>query len=354
MNHLKLVKSYYDAVIAKDIIVLDSLLRKGYGIRTNQGKLVFNYNDLELMLDTYGLITYNIVDIENTIDTVYVRMNVEYSMDSVVRNDNIVVKFVLKDNLILRLFETIEKPGFTRVKCTVTYDGSTFSGFQRQPDLMTVQGEIEKALWYLTKEEITIHSSGRTDKGVHAINQTFHFDTLSKINPDDFARILRSYLPDTIYLKHSEKVHSTFHSRYDAYSKEYEYKLNLGEYDPIQRNYEWNINGVDIGLLKKELKSIIGTHDFTSFTKTKEDKIMTRTIFDVIVRESSGYLYISIIGSGFLRYMVRYIIGTVIEIAKGNVNQSLLDFINYKNSSEVKWKAPSSGLYLKEVVYLNY
>ncbi len=249
------------------------------------------------------------------------------------------------------MFETIKKVGYTRIRCTVTYDGSTFSGFQRQPDLMTVQGEIEKALFYLTKEEITIHSSGRTDKGVHAINQTFHFDTLSKIEPNDFARVLRSYLPDSIYLKSSEKVHATFHSRYDSYSKEYVYKLNLGEYDPIQREYEWNVNDIDVVLLKKELSSIIGTHDFTSFTKTKEDKIMTRTIFDINVEEKGDYLYISIIGSGFLRYMVRYIIGTVVEIAKGNTKETLIDFINYKNSSEVKWKAPSSGLYLKEVIY---
>jgi len=204
---------------------------------------------------------------------------------------------------------------------------------------------------YLTKEEITIHSSGRTDKGVHAINQVFHFDTISKIDPKDFARVLKSYLPDSIYIKSSEKVHATFHSRYDSYSKEYTYKLNLGEYDPIQRNYEWNVTNIDINLLKKELNSIIGTHNFTSFTKTKEDKIMTRTIFDVNIEERGDYLFISIIGSGFLRYMVRYIIGTVVEISKGNINDSLLDFISYKNSSKVLWKAPSSGLYLKEVIY---
>ena len=146
-------------------------------------------------------------------------------------------------------------------------------------------------------------------------------------------------------------MHPTFHSRYDSYSKEYEYKLNVGEYDPIQRNYEWNVSGINIDILKTELKSIIGTHDFTSFTKTKEDKNMIRTIFNVEVIEQGDYLYISIVGNGFLHYMVRYIVGTVVEIAKGNVVDSLQNFIEYKNSSEVKWKAPSSGLYLKEVIY---
>jgi tRNA pseudouridine38-40 synthase len=351
MDKSKLINTYFDAIKIKDIIGLKTLLGEGFGIRTFFGKLIFSYEDLEATLDKFNLITYDIIDLELSSDIGYVYTIIEYSIDSVVMNECIVVKFVFKDNKIIRVFETIKKVGYTRIRCTVTYDGSTFSGFQRQPDLMTVQGEIEKALFYLTKEEITIHSSGRTDKGVHAINQTFHFDTLSKIEPNDFARVLRSYLPDSIYLKSSEKVHATFHSRYDSYSKEYVYKLNLGEYDPIQREYEWNVNDIDVVLLKKELSSIIGTHDFTSFTKTKEDKIMTRTIFDINVEEKGDYLYISIIGSGFLRYMVRYIIGTVVEIAKGNTKETLIDFINYKNSSEVKWKAPSSGLYLKEVIY---
>ena len=351
MDKTKLINSYFNAVKAKDINGLRTLLGEGFGIRTFFGKLIFNYEDLESTFNNFNLVTADIIDLELSSDIGYVYTIVEYSLDSVVMNECIVVKFVFKDNKIVRVFEIVKKVGYTRIKCNVTYDGSTFSGFQRQPDLMTVQGEIEKALFYLIKEEITIHSSGRTDKGVHAINQTFHFDTLSKIEPNDFARVLRSYLPDSIYLKSSEKVHATFHSRYDSYSKEYVYKLNLGEYDPIQRNYEWNVSNIDISLLKKELDSIIGTHDFTSFTKTKEDKIMTRTIFDINVEEKGDYLYISIVGSGFLRYMVRYIIGTVVEIAKGNTKETLSDFIKYKNSSEVKWKAPSTGLYLKEVIY---
>ena len=208
-----------------------------------------------------------------------------YSFNRENRSDSIIAKFVFKDNLIIRAYETIEKVGYSRLMCTVTYDGSIYSGFQRQPGLLTVQGEIEKGLKFLTKEDITIYSSGRTDKGVHAINQTFHFDTLSKIDPINFSRVLGNFLPDSIYLKSSKLVHDTFHTRYDAYSKEYVYKINTAEYDPIQRNYEWNVKGINIELLKKELNSIIGTHDFTSFTKTKEDKLMVRTIYDTKVEE---------------------------------------------------------------------
>ncbi len=351
MNKNEIVNTYFEAFRAKDVELIKGIMSDGFGVRTFLGKLIFDFKDIELLFKKYSLIDTNIINFSELSDIVYINVLVEYSIDSKIQNECVIVKFVFKENLIIRAYETIKKVRHTRIKCIVTYDGSTFSGFQKQPDLMTVQGEIEEALWHLTKEEITIHSSGRTDKGVHAINQVFHFDTLSKINPKDFARVLRSYLPDSIHLLSSEEVHPTFHSRYDAYSKEYVYKINVGEYDPIQRNYEWNVNGIDIDILKKEVLSIIGTFDFTSFTKTKEDKIMTRTIFDIKVKEEGSYLYISIIGSGFLRYMVRYIIGTVVEIAKGEVDDTLLNFISYKNSSEVKWKAPSSGLYLKEVKY---
>ena len=351
MDKSKLVDTYFEAFRAKDIESLKSILGPGFGVRTFLGSLMFDFKDIEKLFETYSLIDTNIINFDELNDVVNINVLIEYKIDSEVINECVIVKFVIKDDLILRAYETIKKVGYTRIKCSVTYDGSTFNGFQRQPDLKTVQGEIEKALWYLLKEKITIHSSGRTDKGVHAINQVFHFDTLSKIEPKDFARVLRSYLPDSIFLLSSEKVYPAFHSRYDSYSKEYMYKINIGEYDPIQRNYEWNISGINLDILRREFMSIKGTHDFTSFTKTKEDKNMIRTIFDVKIEEKDSYIYISITGNGFLRYMVRYLVGTAIEIAKGNINDTLLGFISYKNSSTVKWKAPSCGLYLKEVIY---
>lgn len=351
MDKSKIVNSYFEAFRAKDIELLKLVLGPGFGVKTFLGNLIFNLEDIEKLFETYSLMDTNIINFNELNDIVNINVLIEYKIDSVINNECLIVKFIFKEGLIVRAYETIKKVGYTRIKCSVTYDGSTFSGFQRQPKLRTVQGEIEKALWYLTKEEITIYSSGRTDKGVHAINQVFHFDSSSKIEPNDFARILRNYLPDSIYLLSSEKVYPAFHSRYDSYSKEYMYKINVGEYDPIQRNYEWNVLGIDLDILRREFMSIKGTHDFTSFTKTKEDKKMIRTIFDVKIVEKDTYIYISIIGNGFLRYMIRYLVGTAIEIAKGNINDTLLDFISHKNSSVIKWKAPSSGLYLKEVIY---
>lgn len=352
MNKRDIIDLYFESFRAKDIKILKSIFKHdGFGVRTFIGNLLFSFEDIEKIFLTYTVNDVLIKDFEELNDVVYVKATMKYTKDSIVKSENIIVKFVFLKNLLIRAFETVEKEGYSRIMCVVSYDGSTFSGFQRQPGLSTVQGEIEKGLWFMTKEKVTVHSSGRTDKGVHAINQTFHFDTRSKIDPNNFGRVLNSYLPDSIHITSSKVVHNTFHCRYDAFSKEYVYKINIGEYDPIQRNYEWHVDGVNVEILKREVMSIIGIHNFTSFTKTKEDKRMIREIFDVKVEEKGSYIYISIIGSGFLRYMVRYIIGASVEIAKGNVDDTLLNFIGYLDSSTVKWKAPSSGLYLKEVRY---
>ena len=313
------------------------------------GYLVFKEIEKEFL--KFQLLSFLITDYKETNDVVYCNIVFQYEYNNTKLDSAVVVKFIFENSTIIKTYETQENSKYTRVKCIVSYNGSVFSGFQRQPNLRTVQGDIEKGLKFLTKEDITIHSSGRTDKGVHALNQVFHFDTLSKINPNNFGRVLNSYLPDSIYIKSSSKTHKTFHSRYDVLSKEYMYVINYDEYDPIKRDYEWFVSDFDIDVLTRELDKLIGIHDFTSFTKTEEDKEMVREIIDVKIIKTDSHLYISIIGKGFLRYMVRYLIGTLIEIAKGNIDNSILDFIEIKNSSEVRWKAPSCGLFLKEVIY---
>lgn len=351
MTKRKSIETYFEAFRTQDIDLLQTLFDNELGVRSFLGDLVFSLSAIESLFNKYQLHTVTITEFIEQKDVVYINANVKYKYNLLDISEHIIGRFIFKDDLISRAYEAIEKVGYTRIMCTLTYDGSTYSGFQRQPGLLTVQGVLEKGLKFLTKEDITIYSSGRTDKGVHAINQTFHFDTLSKIKPIDFARVLGNYLPDSIYLKSSKFAHSTFHSRYDAYSKEYVYKINTGENNPIQRNYEWHVDGINIDILKKELKSIVGTHNFTSFTKTSEDKRMIRTILSVDIEEKGDFLIISIIGTGFLRYMVRYLVGTAVEISKGDIDETLLNFIYYKDSGKVLWKAPSCGLYLKKVTY---
>ncbi|MCK5387791.1 MAG: tRNA pseudouridine(38-40) synthase TruA [Candidatus Izimaplasma sp.] len=352
MNKIDAVDLYYRAWVKKDIELLSSnVLSDEFGIRNFFKAVIFNLDEIETEFRKFSLLKYSIEIIEELENVLYCNLIFDYEYKYVKVNRDITAKFAFKDNKITRVYEIIDNPKYTRIKCTISYDGSIYSGFQRQLDLRTVQGDIEKALKYLTNEDITIQSSGRTDKGVHALNQVIHFDTLSKIEPENFARVLKSYLPDSIYIKSSSKEHKTFHSRYDVFTKEYVYVINYKEYNPIQRNYEWFMQDFDLEILTKELNKLIGTHDFTSFTKTTEDKIMVREIKDVKIRKTDTHIYISIIGKGFLRYMVRYLVGTLIEIAQGKSNYSITDFIDMKNSSEVVWKAPSSGLYLKEVIY---
>ena len=124
-----------------------------------------------------------------------------------------------------------------RIKCTVAYDGTLFNGYQRQPGQRTVQGEIEAALEKISKQPVTIHSSGRTDTGVHAYGQVFHFDSVVNMDGSRYVRALNSILPEDIYIIDSQEVHPEFHSRYHGKVKEYRYRLSLNEYNPMKRNY---------------------------------------------------------------------------------------------------------------------
>ena len=352
MDKIVIIDNYYQAWVNNDINLIEQIINKNqFGIRNFFKEVMFSISDVEKEFNRFQISSFKVSNIEEKNNVVYCDVHFEYEFKNAKLDATVVAKFVFEKNKIIKIYETLEKSKYNRIKCVVSYDGSTFHGFQIQPSIKTVQGDIEKGLKFLTGEDIIIHSSGRTDKGVHALNQVFHFDTLSKIDPNNFGRVLNSYLPDSIYIKSSSLVHKTFHSRYDVKSKEYVYIINYKEYNPIRRNYEWFVQGFDIEKLSTELNKLIGTYDFTSFTKIDEDKDMIRKIIDVKIIKTDSHLHISIIAKGFLRYMVRYLVGTLIEIARGKGELSIIDYIEMKNASKITWKAPSSGLYLKEVIY---
>ncbi|MCK5761763.1 MAG: tRNA pseudouridine synthase A, partial [Candidatus Izimaplasma sp.] len=224
MEKIDIVNSYYDSWIQKDINLLsDTLSENKFGIRNFFKSVIFNSSEIETEFQRFDLLEYSINIIEETENTMYCNIRFKYNYKKSLLNMNIIAKIVFKNNKITRIYETQDNPNYTRIKCVISYDGSIYNGFQRQLNLRTVQGDFEKGLKFLTNEDITIQSSGRTDKGVHALNQVIHFDTLSKIEPNNFFRVLKSYLPDSIYIKSSSKEHKTFHSRYDVLSKEYMY-----------------------------------------------------------------------------------------------------------------------------------
>lgn len=241
---------------------------------------------------------------------------------------------------------------------TFSYDGSKYSGYQKQPRRKTVQGELEKALFQInSNKEVQVSASGRTDAGVHAYNQKAHFDLDCEISCDKLKQSINSLIPDDIYVKNVNRVSDDFHARYNVKAKEYIYKINMGNYNPIEKDYVFQYNKkLDIPEMERALKYLEGTHDFTSFVKStdvKED--CTRTIIQAtLIRDLKNVneITIAILGTGFMRYMVRNIVGMLIEIGEGKYkSESIIDVLNKKDRKKAGICAPACGLYLKDVYY---
>ena len=240
----------------------------------------------------------------------------------------------------------------------VSYDGSKYFGFQKQRKGNTIQEELEKALTKINSDKkVSLSASGRTDAGVHALNQTAHFDLKVDIEESRVLNSLNSLLPEDIYVKRVEKSSKDFHARFDAKAKEYIYKINMGEYSPIEKDYVYQYNKrLNVPEIERALKYIEGTHNFKSFTKTDEEKDdYTRTIIQTsLIRDTRelNKITISILGTGFMRYMVRNIVGTLIEIGEGKrKSEDVFHILAAKDRKVAGKAAPANGLYLKDVFY---
>ncbi len=238
---------------------------------------------------------------------------------------------------------------------TFSYDGSKYNGYQKQPNGRTIQNEIEKALFQINGGEVVnISASGRTDAGVHALNQKAHFDLNKDLPPEKLLRALNSLIPGDIYIKEINIVDNDFHARFDVKSKEYIYKINIGEYNPIEKDYIYQYNKqLNIEEMNKALKYLEGTHDFKSFTKTDEEKDdYVRTILKADLKEESNIITISFLGTGFLRYMVRNMVGLLIEIGEGKrKSEDIINILEAKDRKKAGKTANPEGLYLKDVFY---
>ena len=241
---------------------------------------------------------------------------------------------------------------------TFAYDGSKYSGYQKQPKQKTIQGEIEKALKQINDgKEVSLVASGRTDAGVHAYNQRAHFDLETKITPEKLKMGLNSLIPDDIYVKKVFEVDKDFHARFNVKAKEYIYKINMGMYNPIEKDYIYQYNKkLDIPEMERALKYLEGTHDFRSFVKIDEEKddykrtiVQTSLIRDV---KNVNQIVISILGTGFMRYMVRNIVGMLLEIGEGKYkSEDIIAILKMKDRTKAGICAPACGLYLKDVYY---
>ena len=242
---------------------------------------------------------------------------------------------------------------------TFSYDGSDFKGYQKQANCRTVQGEIESVLKKINGDkEVKIVATGRTDAGVHAMNQKAHFDVDSELDVDKFLNSANSLLPNDIYIRKIDKVSDDFHARFNALGKEYIYKINLGDYDPLERKYVYQCNKkLDVVEMERAMKYVEGTHNFKAFTKTDEDKPddYVRTLSQTnLIRDLKDVNKITLvfIGTGFLRYMVRNIVGTLIEVGEGKrKSEEVIDILNSQDRTKAGKTANPEGLYLKNVFY---
>lgn len=242
-----------------------------------------------------------------------------------------------------------------RYRIDFSYDGTNFNGYQLQPNLRTVQNELEKAVSYLNRQTYTsVQSSGRTDKGVHALNQVAHFDLEINTTLDKIKRGLNSNLPEDIHIIKVRKVSNNFHARFKAKKKEYVYKINVGEYNPMERNYVYQYNRfLDIDKMWEAIQYFEGTHDFTSFVSTEDEREnKVRTIIKTNIKKKKDIIEISFQADGFMKYQVRNMVGLLIAIGSGKkVPTDVNKIIEAKDRTKSVKTAAAEGLYLKKVWY---
>lgn len=242
-----------------------------------------------------------------------------------------------------------------RYLITFSYNGAKFHGYQKQNDVNSVQEELENKLTLINNNEfVSVIASGRTDAGVHAINQCAHFDLKIEISPLQLKKALNSLLNGNIYIKSVEEVSNDFHARFDVKQKEYIYKINLGEYNPLELEYIYQYNNkLDIDSMSKAIKLFEGEHNFKSFTKANvEIDDFVRTIYEADIRLEDDILTIRFLGNGFMRYMVRNMVGFLIEIGEGKRDISdVTSVLLEEDRTKAGKTAPSCGLYLNKVIY---
>lgn len=236
-----------------------------------------------------------------------------------------------------------------------SYDGTNFCGYQTQPNLRTVQTELENAIEVVNNNiRKVVQSSGRTDKGVHALCQYAHVDLDIDITPQKLKRAINSNLKDDIHVINTKVVSDSFHARYSSKEKEYKYYINLGEYNPIERNYVFQYNyKLDIDAMREAIEVFVGEHDFRAFvTENSTKPNCVRTIDIAKLEEIDNKIVFTFRGNGFLRYQVRNMVGILIKVGEGKLNKKdLEEILESRDRSKCGVTAPSCGLYLVDVLY---
>ena len=242
------------------------------------------------------------------------------------------------------------------IKLVVEYDGTHYLGWQVQPKVSTIQEVLQEKLFSLTGERVHLMGSGRTDAGVHALGQVAHFKTKSLLDPQTIQRALNGLLPSDIVIQSVVEVDEGFHARRSSKSKVYEYRiLNRNLRSAFHKGYAWHIpQKLNLKEMKKATRQLIGEHDFASFQSlgSPQKTTVRKVIRAEWKRDRDGFLRFEIEANGFLKQMVRAIVGTLVEVGKGKIDSvAFRRVLDSKDRRKAGPTAPAHGLFLKEVKY---
>ena len=241
------------------------------------------------------------------------------------------------------------------IKLTIEYDGKDFNGWQKQPNKLNIQGEIERAIENITGEKVDLIASGRTDAGVHALGQVANFKINSNISIDKIPIAINSQIKNSIRIQKAEEVDENFHSRFNCKEKTYRYIIDNSKYGTaIYRNlvYHFPIK-LDTEKMKEAIKYFEGEHDFKAFKSSgTSSKSSVRTIYKAEIKTNEDYIDIELTGNGFLYNMVRIISGTLLEVGLGKIKPSEIpEIIENKDRKRAGKTLPPHGLTLLRVKY---
>ena len=243
---------------------------------------------------------------------------------------------------------------FTRFKLLIEYDGTRYSGWQKQENAKTVQGTLIKSVNEIFGNDfVDLQGSGRTDSGVHAICQVAHLDAKTVLAPEIIRMKINDLLPSDINIIEVEKVNQNFHARHDAKSRSYIYQISRRR-TAFGKKYVWWIKDkLDFAKMESASKLFIGMHDFSSFSDDDPEEKSTKVmIYDIQIKEDGELILIRIVGSHFIWKMVRRIVGVLVEVGRANkTDKDILSYLNKKSNEPAKYTAPPSGLFLEKVLY---
>ena len=239
-----------------------------------------------------------------------------------------------------------------RYLINLSYNGNKYYGYQIQNNEVTIEGKIEEILSKILNTSINTVASSRTDKGVHALNQYCHFDYDKNIDTNKLTHSMNCILDGNIFIKSIKEVDNDFHARYSVKSKEYIYKINMGEYNPIDKDYILQYNKeISKETLDNFILLVSGEHDYRSFTSDKDkDSYIRNVVIDYKIEDN--ILILRFYSTGFLRYMIRNIVGLLLEINDGKKSNDDIKFIfDSKSRCSLGSPAPGCALYLNKVIY---